>query len=616
MKTINIGIMAHIDAGKTTLTENLLYKSGAIRKLGKIEAGNTTTDTLEMERRRGITIKETTTSLDWNGAKINILDTPGHFDFFSEVLRTLYVMDLAVLVISGVEGIQTQTDRIIRILQEKDLPFIVFINKLDRIGYNPSKVIEELRSKCKTDLIQMQKADTRSAGLISGFEDEELLEENLLTMSMHSPECLNYLDRKEPSRKDITSQIIRLFWEKKAYPIFLGSAKKDIGIAELLDYIAEIAKYDRIGTTSDDKVSGVIYKISHDNGKQLCFFRLYHGSVSKLQDVKIGENIFRIKNLYTIENTKTVSCETVKENDIGILTNLHDLKVGDIIGEDDEQIREIVLTEPFYRFAVYPADLQQKLMLTDALEEIAVEDPSISFQINEDHSILNVSGVIQKEYIVDRLVSEYGIDCRIGEMDIIVKETVKKTGIDYYDFGESKSRLNAAMMLEISPLERGRGIEYCTEVSFGYLNKSFQNAAREGVFIGVKNGLQGGELTDIKVTFKAARYDSVTSSPADFRRLAPELMQKIIRSTGTILLYPFMDVVIRVKTSVSRAVVQHLSLLGQLNGIEVMGDDSEITYIIEPNFWNDCLLQLNSVTSGRYEYRIRRAFYDERPNEK
>jgi len=619
MKTVNIGILAHIDAGKTTITENLLYKSGMIRTLGKVDSGNTTTDTLEMEKKRGITIKETTTSLIWNGVKINILDTPGHYDFFSEVLRTLYVLDFAVLVVSGVEGIQTQTDRIIKLLQEKDIPFIVIINKVDRPGLDYSGIIEDLRSKYKADFVQMQCIDVNSMQLTDCCENKAVLEDNLLRMSMHVPECLKYVDGKIKKFEDHSDVIKRLFWMKKVYPIFLASAKNDLGIAELLNFIAELPdNHKESENLSHNKVCGIVYKIVHEKNRKMIYFRLYKGNVSKLQDVKIGENeVFKIKNLFTIEKTKIVECDTVHEGDIGILINIHNIKVGDIVGETDEMIREIPLNEPCYRFAVYPSNLHQKIELAQALGEIVLEDSSISFHPEEDKFVLNISGEIQKEYIMERLNSNYNINCQVGKMDTTIKETLKETAVGAIGFGQSRNHLKAAIGFQISPKERGSGVEYVTEISYGYLSKSFQNAVYEGVLNGVKSGLKGGELTDIKVTFKKAYYDSVTSTPADFRRLAPEVMQKIIEASGTEILIPYMDIIIRLNECFCGTVTQDITLMnGLVNNIEVTEEGMEINCILEPHYWNDYILRLNSITSGKFDYKIRRVIYDERRKEK
>lgn len=605
--------MAHIDAGKTSLTENLLFKSGMTRTLGKVDSGDTITDTLEMEKKRGITIKETTTSLYWKDIKINILDTPGHYDFFSEVLRTLYVLDFVVLVISGVEGIQTQTDKIIRLLQEKEIPFIVFINKVDRIGFDHKKIVEDLRSRYKVDFVQMQCIDMDSMKISDCSENKEILEDNLLRISIYSPECLKYVEEKIKSIYELIEVLKKLFWMKRVYPIFFGSAKNDLGISELLDFIAEIANYfEKNKNLSLGKLSGIVYKIIHEKNKKLIYFRIYRGNISKFDILKIGENeSLKIKNLYKIEKTKIIECNTVSEGDIGILLNVHNIKVGDIIGVLDERVRKVPVSEPCFHFALYPSDLRQKIELNQALEEIMLEDPSISFRSENDKFILKISGEIQKEYIMDRLISNYKINCLVGEIDVIIKETIREKAVGSIGIYKSKNFLNAGIKFEISPKERGSGVEYESEVSYGYLTKSFQNAVYEGVMIGVRSGLKGGELTDIKITLKGAIYDSCSSTPADFRKLSPEVIQKIISEIGTQILFPYMDISIRLNKSFCGVLTQEILLInGTIRNIEVLEETMEINCILESSRWNELIRRLNSITSGKFEYKIKRLIYE------
>lgn len=613
MKVINIGIMAHIDAGKTSLTENFLFKSGAINVLGKVDSKNTTMDNLKMERSRGITIRESTTSFIWNGVKINIVDTPGHFDFFSEVIKSLYVVDCVILIISAVEGIQTQTDRIIRLLTDMGIPYITFINKIDRVGSDYSKIFEEMRYKYKTDYVQMQNMDFNLIELMDSSLDHEVFEENILSMSLHDKGCLEDYQEGNGKFYDYYLSKKSLFWSQKVYPVFLGSVKYDLGIQEILDFISELVEEKSNGNiVGAQKVSAIIYKIEYLENKKLCFFRLYKGSISKLDDVKIGEEELKIRNLFTIKNTKIVKCDTVYENDIGILVDIDNIKIGDIIGEMDEKIRTIVMNEPCYFFTIFSSNIKDRIELVKALEKITLEDPSISFKVASNKIMVSICGEIQKEYIIDKLESQYKINFQIGDVKLKFKETICKRALGSIGFMQSKNHLNAAIQFEILPQKRGSGVKYISEVSSGYLSKPFQNAVREGVFKGLENGVKGGELTDIKIIFKKAIYDSVSSTPSDFRKLAPEVIQKIIEKTGTEILIPYTKITLSVQESFMGGVIEKVLLYhGKINDILNVEDFVEIHCIVKMKYWNYLLTSLNSITGGTFEYKTIGTIYDQ-----
>ena len=290
MKTINIGIVAHVDAGKTTVTENLLYHSGVIKEVGRVDSGNTQTDSMELERKRGISIKSSPISFTWNDFKINIIDTPGHVDFISEVERSLSVLDGAILIISAKEGIQSQTRILFDTLKSLNIPTIIFVNKIDRVGVNYYKLINELKEVLCDKAIKLQEVYNEESKLVSirSTFEEKLIDDDIINVLSELDESIleSYINDVKISNKYIEDKIS--FFAKKGvvYPILCGSALNGVGIKELLDGIVRFIPF--CNESSDKDLSGVVFKIQIDNGnEQKVFIRLFQGKISVRDKIEI-----------------------------------------------------------------------------------------------------------------------------------------------------------------------------------------------------------------------------------------------------------------------------------------------------------------------------------------
>lgn len=618
MKIINIGIVAHVDAGKTTLTENILFESGAIKEKDQVDLSNTVTDNLEMERKRGITIKETTVSFLWNGVKINILDTPGHADFFAEVARSMQVLDAAILVISAKEGIQSQTVTIFNSLKKLNIPIIIFINKLDRAGADVKSVCKNIDRILGAKFVMMQYVKSNENNLLilgKWYEDLNTIEDNLLTLSDFNSALIDdYAVNPQDTLSTTSNLIVKQMNSCKVIPVFLGSAIKDIGVRELIDGVVQMV----IPKKSNDinSLSAVIYKIVIDEHKnKKIYFRIYHGEV-RLRETIIFKRDGRkvtVGILEKLSNTKIVKTDVVEEGDIGILTNIPDVKVGDIIGESCQNIKMIPEIRPIITSTIAPIDVDKRYALIDALFEMTEEDPSLACEIDKKTSEIKVDlfGEIQKEFIKFQLKDRYGIDAEFLNTITIFKEMPLTYSEFAINMGQDGNIYNASIKLVIEPLPVGSGIEYESCISYGYLNKSFQNAVYDGVRKGLEHGIYGWEVTDIKVTLSSAYYDSVSSTPADFRNLAPIVLHKALLSAGTILLEPILHFEILISNELCGKVISDIeSMRGNIYKIEKIGGNLKLFGKVPLETSKTYSIKLASYTKGRGIFSVDKVTYD------
>ena len=570
--TINIGIVAHIDAGKTTLTEHILYESGVIKSKGRVDHANTVTDDLDVERKRGITIREKTVSFMWNGTKINLLDTPGHSDFLSEVVRAVQVLDIAILVVSAKEGVQAQTIAIYNMLAKIGIPVVIFINKLDRIGADVEVVRHEIGKVLGVPHVMMRCTD--EAYNISHWQtNAEYEEENLLTLMEFDS---NIIESYYAGYRDIDSHIYRLAQEKKLCPVFMGIATAGIGVRELMDELCKMRHVDP--ATLAGAASAIVYKVDiTDKRVKKIYFRMYRGAVNQRGKDQQSDMEIQVPMLETMVGAKLVSTNRVVAGDIGVLTNAG-LTVGDIIGERCDAIIEIPAIKPIFMVGIHPTVPVQRRELLHALSEMNMQDNQMDCTINSDTNeiSLRIYGDIQKEFIRSLLQDKYGIAAEFTPTITIFKETPVSFGAAERRIGE-KSNFHqyhrAGVKLVVEPLARGEGIRYQSAVSFGDLMKSFQNGTEEGVMSGLKRGPRGWEVTDASVTFAGFDFDSVTSTPKDFRNLAEEILHLALEEAGTQLLEPVYHYEIIIPADLCGKVVSDIEALrGIVSSIENHGE--------------------------------------------
>ena len=544
MKIINIGILAHVDAGKTTLTESLLYTSGAILELGSVDKGTTRTDTMFLERQRGITIQAAVTSFNWNDYKINIVDTPGHTDFITEVYRSLSVLDGAILVISAKDGVQAQTRILFHALQKMNIPTIIFINKIDQYGINLNNIYQNIKEKLSNDIIVMQNVTLTPEISIKNIID---LDEWDPVISKNDKLLKKYIAGEKLTIQELTQEEYRCVKKGSLFPIYHGSAKNNIGTQQLIEAISNLFCPEMNKNYSE--LCGRVFKIEYTDHKQrLVYLRLYSGTLHLRDTIVLSEKKkVKLTEIYIPSNGEMIQTKTVCSGDIFIIPN-NTLRLNDIIG--NEKILPCNVwndkTVPILRTRIEPIKIEEREKLLDALTEIADTDPLLRYYVDTitHEIIISFLGTVQLEVICSLLIEKYHINIRIEDPTVIYLEKPLQKADYTIHIEVPPNPFWASIGLSITPLPIGSGIQYESKVSLGYLNQSFQNAVREGINYGLEQGLYGWEVTDCKICFEYGVYYSPVSTPSDFRFLAPIVLEQTLKKAGTQLLEPYLSFIL------------------------------------------------------------------------
>lgn len=544
MKIINIGILAHVDAGKTTLTESLLYTSGAILELGSVDKGTTRTDTMFLERQRGITIQAAVTSFNWNDYKINIVDTPGHTDFITEVYRSLSVLDGAILVISAKDGVQAQTRILFHALQKMNIPTIIFINKIDQYGINLNNIYQNIKEKLSNDIIVMQNVTLTPEISIKNIID---LDDWDPVISRNDKLLKKYIAGEKLTIQELTYEEYRCVKKGSLFPIYHGSARNNIGTQQLIEAISNLFCSEM--NENGSELCGRVFKIEYTDHKQrLVYLRLYSGTLHLRDTIILPEKKkVKLTEIYIPSNGEMIQTEIVCSGDIFIIPN-NTLRLNDIIG--NEKILPCNVwndkTVPILRTRIEPIKIEEREKLLDALTEIADTDPLLRYYVDTiTHEIvISFLGTVQLEVICSLLIEKYHINIRIEDPTVIYLEKPLQKADYTIHIEVPPNPFWASIGLSITPLPIGSGIQYESKVSLGYLNQSFQNAVREGINYGLEQGLYGWKVTDCKICFEYGVYYSPVSTPSDFRFLAPIVLEQTLKKAGTQLLEPYLSFIL------------------------------------------------------------------------
>ena len=544
MKIINIGILAHVDAGKTTLTESLLYTSGAILELGSVDKGTTRTDTMFLERQRGITIQAAVTSFNWNDYKINIVDTPGHTDFITEVYRSLSVLDGAILVISAKDGVQAQTRILFHALQKMNIPTIIFINKIDQDGINLNNIYQNIKEKLSNDIIVMQNVTLTPEISIKNIID---LDDWDPVISKNDKLLEKYIAGEKLTIQELTYEEYRCVKKGSLFPIYHGSARNNIGTQQLIEAISNLFCPEM--NENDSELCGRVFKIEYTDHKQrLVYLRLYSGTLHLRDTIILPEKKkVKLTEIYIPSNGEMIQTEIVCSGDIFIIPN-NTLRLNDIIG--NEKLLPCNVwndkTVPILRTRIEPIKIEEREKLLDALTEIADTDPLLRYYVDTitHEIIISFLGTVQLEVICSLLIEKYHINIRIEDPTVIYLEKPLQKADYTIHIEVPPNPFWASIGLSITPLPIGSGIQYESKVSLGYLNQSFQNAVREGINYGLEQGLYGWEVTDCKICFEYGVYYSPVSTPSDFRFLAPIVLEQTLKKAGTQLLEPYLSFIL------------------------------------------------------------------------
>ena len=542
MPVLNLGLVAHVDAGKTTLTEQLLCRAGALRQAGSVDEGTTQTDYLSIERARGISVRASSSALLWKGTRITLVDTPGHVDFSGEVERAFAAMDAAVLVVSAVEGIQPQTEALIDALEAMKLPCAVFVNKLDRAGADYAAVLADLRERFPRSLVPFG-TPLREGTDTCGVQPPDPAESRELMASCDDALVLRMLEGEEIPDAELTAAFRQACLTARAVPVLCGASKFGVGAEGLLDALTGFLTPDE--PDADAPVSGIVYKVEHDPALgKLAHTRLFSGRLHSRNAVYLPRQQAeeKITQLRAVGGRRTQDIREVRAGDIAALSGLSGVRAGDVIGRGSIPRIPPAFSTPLLTVRA-AADGCEVTALLKALQELGEEDPGLSvLWVPEKQEIhLRTTGRVQLEVLTVFLQERYGISARFEEPSVIYKETPIRsaTGFDSYTMPKP---CWAEIEFRIEPLPRGSGLQYAAEIDPRKIDYRYQAHIEVSVPRACRQGLMGWEVTDLAVTLIGGSQHHVHTHPLDFFVCTPMALMDGLRNAGTKLLEPILSV--------------------------------------------------------------------------
>ena len=670
-KTRNIGIMAHIDAGKTTTTERILFYTGVNHKIGEVHDGAATMDWMEQEQERGITITSAATTCHWKGYRVNIIDTPGHVDFTVEVERSLRVLDGSVAVFSAKDGVQTQSETVWRQADHYHVPRIAFINKMDTVGADFLRAVKTMEDRLHANALAMQlpigKQDTFT-GIIDLLERKaevylsddgtqyevrevpedmkNLVEEyrdKIIEKAAEGDDALmeKYLEGVEPSIEEVKASIRRQTLNCDLFPVFCGSAYKNKGIQMPLDAVLDYLPAptdvpavkgtdpktgEEITRESSDEapMAALAFKIMADPfvGK-LAFFRVYSGIMKQgtyiLNSTKgKKERVGRILQMHA-NNRKEIEC--AYSGDIAAAVGFKDVTTGDSLCDENHPIilEKMEFPEPVISVAVEPKTKADQEKMGTALQRLAEEDPT--FKVHTDpetnQTIISGMGELHLDIIVDRMRREFKVECTVGKPQVAYRETIRKTVEAEGKFIRQTGGHGqyGHCWLRLEPMEAGKGFEFANEVVGGVIPKEFINPIQAGVEAAMEDGVVAGyPMVDIKVTVYDGSYHDVDSSEMAFKVAGSMAFKEGAKKANAVLLEPYMSVEVDVPEEYMGDVIGGLnSRRGRIEGMESENGESRIKGFVPLSEMFGYATGLRSATQGRGTFTMTFDHYEEVP---
>ncbi len=580
-----------------------------------MDKGSATTDQLEIEKQRGISVKTASASFFWKGIQINLIDTPGHADFISEVERALQILDCAILVVSSVEGLQSQTYTHWETLKKLAIPTLVFVNKVERSGSQFINILNLLNKELNANVFPLsliQNEAEKEAHVIDyredSFHENSIFEAALSGVAEFDEDVLSrYLEGENIDSDDLYKKAIKGFRLRLLTPVIAGIAKSGAGISNLLNHLVHFVKTPirELGNS----VSAIVYKTEHHPKHGLLIHvKLIAGSL-KNKDFVYNQrlkNEFKIAQLKKQMLSKIENVEECTAGDIGILTGLTEFRIGDVLGFDDFKTKEKIRQEAVLVSQVKPVKDSDIAALANALAELAIEDPSLDFKWFKSENELQVKlhGSIQKEIIQDILLQRYELEAVFENPSVIYKETPKKIAEGFVRYWMPKPCW-AIMKFEIEPGERGSGVVFESQVGVNQIQQKYQNEIAQTIQKSLEQGIKGWEVTDLKIKLIEGEDHPVHSRPGDFKIATPMGLMNALQNSETQLLEPMLKF----------SITANESLLGVINS-ELIKMRAEI---LNPAFEQDQFIlkglvpvatsmdfsiKLNSLSSGKAKYLV------------
>jgi elongation factor G len=668
----NIGIMAHIDAGKTTTTERVLYYTGKTHRMGEVDDGAATMDWMEQEKERGITITSAATTCFWEKHQINIIDTPGHVDFTAEVERSLRVLDGAVTVLCGVGGVEPQSETVWRQADRYKVPRIVFVNKMDRIGCDFDRSVRMLKERLGAnaipiqlpihqgesftgiiDLITMRYRVYHQENLGATFDDHPIpkpflkeaqksREELLDGLSLYDDQLLEkFLNDESIDEDEIKKALRKATLDVKVFPVLCGSALRNQGIQKLLDAVVDFLpspldmppvkgirpvknKEEQRAPQDDDPFCALAYKITSDPyvGK-LIYFRVYSGRL-KVGSVVLNANTGkreRIGRILEMHANKRLEKREVFTGDIAAAVGLRNTFTGHTLCDQKNPImlEKMVFPEPVISVAIEPRTKADQDQLSGALSKLADEDPTFSVKIDKDtgQTIISGMGELHLEVLVERMTREFGIKAKVGKPQVTYKETITVPAEAEGKFIRQSGGKGQYgwVKIKLEPLPKGGGFEFENAVKGGSLPKEFIPPIKEGITEATQNGvLAGYPMVDIRATLLEAKYHEVDSTELAYRIAGSMAFQEAASKANPVLLEPVMRLEITVPDEYLGDVINDLnSRRGDILGIHPKGEGQAVSVVVPLAEMFGYATRIRSLSQGRAIFTMEFDQYEQVP---
>ena len=675
-RTRNIGIMAHIDAGKTTTTERILYYTGKSYKIGEVHDGAATMDHMAQEQERGITITSAATTCEWNDHRINIIDTPGHVDFTIEVERSLRVLDGAVTVFDSVAGVEPQTEQVWRQANKYNVPRFCFVNKMDRIGANFYRTVDMVRDRLAAtplvvqlpvgaggpesnepfvglvDLVKMKALIWRDEELGAKWDEVDIpdnmvdqaaqyREEMMEAIATEDEELLDlYVGGEDIPEDKIRSAIRSGTLNHTFVPILCGSAFKNKGVQPMLDAVIDflpspldVPPIKGTNARGDEEIhrgpndkgfSALAFKIVADPFGKLTYFRVYSGEINKGDEVynSTKERRERLGRILLMHANQREDLDVAMSGDIVAGLGFKETTTGDTLCDRDDLVilERMEFPEPVIHVAIEPKTKSDQDKLGKALKSLSDEDPTFRIRSDEEtgQTVISGMGELHLEVLVDRMMREFNVEATIGKPQVAYRETVTKT-VDSHEYRHVKqsggSGQFAVIKLRVEP-NPGEGFEFADEITGGRVPREYINPTGQGVEAGLEGGvLAGFPMVDVKVTLVDGQYHDVDSSEMAFKIAGQAGIKEAAARAGAVLMEPIMNVEVVTPEEYLGDVVGDLNRRrGQIEGMEATGNSQTVRAKVPLSEMFGYSTDLRSATQGRANYTMLFGQYEQVPN--
>lgn len=620
----NIGLLAHVDAGKTTLTEQLLACAGTISAPGAVDKGTAVTDDMEVERRRGISVRAACVAMALAEDVINLVDTPGHTDFIGEVERSLSVLDGAVLLISAAEGVQAQATLLMDALRRLELPALLVMNKLDRAGCRPGEVLSAIKRELSPDILLMSSCSRAGEAQVElhprTLAEQDFREDVILALAARDPVFEErYFNGEDISDRELWSQLARAVAERRVYPLFFTCAKLGLGVKELLAAMTDLLPW-AVGQ-ADAPLSGVVFRVRHDpkEGK-LAYVRLFNGSLKNRDPLPLlressqaeapdPEKIARIRGVGAGRWTDSGRLEA---GDVGLISGVSRARTGDIIGERDVS-RDCRLAVPLLLIQVQPRQEDQLPQLMTALRLLSEEDPLLDFEYDRQtrEMLIRITGLIQLQILSELLLTRFGLSASFSQPAIIYREQPSRLGRGFEEYTMPKPCW-AVVELTVEPLPPGSGLRFVSAIKDNVLAARYQHHVEQSLRQTYAMGVLGWQVDDALVTLVYGESHHEHTHPLDFFVATPIAALRALKDSRPLLLEPWLRTVMRAEaTLIDRVIGRIVAMRGEFGSPVIRDNEFTLEAFLPLATSLDWPIAFQSLTSGKG--RLSSSFHQYRP---